>query len=362
MNSIRLQVNGVEYTDFTAATVELRIDALSNLFSFSAASSGGKPLPFTGGESCVVIVNDQPMLTGYIEMVNGSYDHQSHTIDVRGRDKTCDIVDSTLDAISDIKPPITLKKVIQRIVKELGTSVSVIDNVSPEAFKTETDIQAPEPGDNAFEFLESLARTRQVLLTSDSDGNIVIDRASGTDHGAILQNVIGYDGNNILTAGYSYDHTGRFHFYKASSGANLLAAAFAKIAEPGEISAQKGDTTDTEARKGRNFVFVPEKDLPAADCNKRAIWESNIRKARSKTYSCVVQGFEFAPGKLWDINQLVTIVDEFANIDAKMLINSVAFSFSTDNGSTTTLSFVEENAYTLTIAEPKAQKAGSIFG
>jgi hypothetical protein len=58
---------------------------------------------------------------------------------------------------------------------------------------------------------------------------------------------------------------------------------------------------------------------------------------------------------------VVTVADDFAEIYAKMLINSVTYGFDVTNGSTTTLSIVEKNAYTLTLQEPKAQKVGYPF-
>lgn len=358
--SIRLQVNGVEYTDFTAATVEIRLDTLSNVFSFSAVSAEDKPLPFTGGEPCRVMVNDQPVLTGFIEVVEGSYNANSHTISVQGRDKTGDLLDSSLDVISDLSSTITFKKIIERIIDDIGADVKVIDNANPDPFKLGTDIQSPEVGDNAFNFIEALARKRQVLLSSNGDGDIVITRASSSDSGAKLQNIANSDDNNILNASYSYDTTGRFNFYKAASSLNLLAVAPGNVA-PSNLVDQSASAQDSNVRQGRKFVFVPENNLPIADCSKRATWEANIRKARGKVYSCVVYGYEFAEGQLWDINHLVTVVDEFAEINAKMLINSVTFGFDVDNGSTTTLSIIEKNAYTLTLQEPKAQQVGPNF-
>lgn len=354
--SIRLQVNGVEYGDFIAATVEIRLDALSNTFSFNAVSSNKKPLPFKGGELCRIMVNNQPVLNGYIEIVSGSYSADSHEIAVQGRDKTGDLLDSTLGSISDLKSPITLKAVIERIVSEIGANIKVIDNVNPDPFKFFVDIQAPEPGDNAFQFLETLARKRQVLLTSNADGDIVITRAAGIDKGAKLQNIINAEGNNILSASYDYDTTGRYNYYAALSSLNPLYTT-----TPGGLVNQSSFDVDEDIRSGRVLTFVPESTMSAADCEKRATWEANIRKARGRVYSCVVQGFEYTQGQLWDVNQVVTVADDFAEIYAKMLINSVTYGFDVDNGSTTTLSIVEKNAYTLTLQEPKAQKVGFSF-
>ena len=60
--------------------------------------------------------------------------------------------------------------------------------VNPKAFSDAEDLASPEPGENAFAFIEKYAKKRQVLLTSDSSGRIVIDANSGIKaDGAVQQ-------------------------------------------------------------------------------------------------------------------------------------------------------------------------------
>ena len=182
---MKLEVNGTPYEHFTSASAEIRLDALSNTFSFTAVSTEKTPLPFKGGEPCRVLVDDEAVVTGFIEIVSGSHDAGSHTINIQGRDKTGDLLDSNIGSLSDLKETITLKAIIEKVVANIGTTLTVIDEANPDPFNPAEDIQAPEPGDNAFQFLEALARKRQVLLTSNGDGNIVISQSPGIDSGGI---------------------------------------------------------------------------------------------------------------------------------------------------------------------------------
>ncbi len=360
---MKLEVNGVPYENFVSASVELRLDALSNTFSFEAVDTG--ELPFKGGESCKVLVDDEVVLTGFIEIVQGSYSARSHRILIQGRDKTGDLLDSTIGIISDIRAPISLKSIIEKVILNLvdndesKVNIFVIDNAEPELFNKAEDLIAPEHGDNAFEFIEKLARKRQVLLSSNKDGDIVITQSSAEFINGRIQNILGSDTNNVVTASFSYDTTGRYNIYKLVSALNPSTLNFAGLTDLAEVVNQSGGVPDSNIRLGRQLILVSEAASSNAQNKDRATWEANIRKARGRVYSAVINGYRDLDDNLWEINKLVPIIDSFAGITANMLINSIAFTFDDQNGRQTTMSFVDENAYTLILEEPKTEKIGA---
>lgn len=359
--SMKLSVNGAEFEDFVSANVEIRLDALSNTFSFSMTAKDAEPLPFTGGEACQVVVDGETVLTGYIEVVNISGDGSTHTIDIQGRDKTGDLLDSSIEAISDIRAPITLKSIIEKVLKHIELGISVVDNVSPEPFNKAEDLAAPEAGQNAFEFIEIFARKRHVLLTSDGDGNIVIAQSSGAKVNAELRHQVHSDSNNVQAYSVSYDSTGRFNLYRSASQLNPIAALFSGTVSPASIVSQSGGVTDAEIRTGRQHILIAEAPSSNAQNDDRATWEANIRKARGKLYSATVDGYKNQAGDLWSINTLVTVISDFADINAEMLVNTVSFSLDVDGGQSTTISMVERNAYSLVLDEPETENVGGGF-
>ena len=360
---MKLEVAGVEYDNFTSASAEIRLDALSNTFSFGAVSTQDTPLPFKGGEACKVLVDGEPVVTGSIEVVDVDYDGGGHSINIQGRDKTGDILDSTISTLSDIRAPITLKSLIQKSIAHIGADISVIDNANPEPFNAAEDVSAPEPGENVWDFIEAHARKRQVLLTSNGDGNVVITGPSGIKSAGALQNVLGAEDNNIIAGSVSYDTTGRFNVYKFASALNPLAIVNAGATGTPEIVSQSGSTTDPDIRIGRQMVLVAEGPFSSGQDKLRAKWEANIRKARGRVYSVTVRGYRTSgdTGDLWEINTLVPVRDDFAGIDAEMIVNTVTFSFDRQNGRQTVLSLLESNAYSLTLEEPKTEKVGVGF-
>ena len=361
---MRLEVNGVQYTNFVSASCQIRLDSLSNMFSFEAAAPSGQALPFKGGEACSVIVDGEIVLTGFIEVVSVNYDAGVHTINVSGRDKTGDLLDSTIDKIDDIRGDgLTLKILIEKVVAHLGLDIQVIDEVSPDPFNAAEDIAAPEPGDNAFQFIEKYARKRQVLLTSNSNGDIVIAANSGIAADGVVQHSIGSNDNNVLSSSFSYDTTGRYNAYKMASGLNPVALNLAGDTDLASLVSQGGGVFDTEIRPGRQLILVSESPFSDGNCEKRANWEADIRKARGLIYSATVPAYRVGgdSGDLWQTNRVYQIIDDFVGKIEPMLCNSVSFTIDAENGRNTTLGFVGKNAYTLNLSpSPLSEVASNV--
>ncbi len=359
MTTMIIEVDGIQYDNFTGASTENRLDAVSRTFGFEATSDESKPLPFQGGEACKVFVDEDQTLAGFIELVNATYDGSTHTISIQGRSATGDLLDSSIGSLGALSGTITLKTLCERVIKHIGASIKVVDEVKPEPFNVAEDIADPEPGDNAFAFLEQYSRKRQVLLSDDADGNLVIAASSGIEIDAAIVNQKDDPSglNNVPNGAVTYDTTGRFNLYRAISQLNPTALASTGQFDPSSIASQ-GDlqsARDSEIRVGRQHILISEAMSPSKD---RPTWEANIRKARGRVYSCTVNGYRNETGDLWRVNRLPTILDEDASISARMLINSVAFRLDPRTGTTTTLSFLERNAYTLELTEPVTEEVG----
>ncbi len=362
--TMMLEVDGVQYDNFTAASCEIRLDALSNTFSFEAVAAEGEPLPFKGGEACRVIVNDQVVLTGFIEVVEVSYNASEHTITIQGRDKTGDLLDSNINEISDLRAPITLKEIIERVILDIKADLKVIEEVATEPFDAAQDIASPEPADNAFDFIEKYSRKRQVLLTSNGDGNVVITNGSAETAAGSIQHIIGAADNNVLSSSFSFDTTGRFNVYKFASQLNPFPLNLAGETGLDSVVAQGGGTTDPGVRIGRQLVLVSENPYSDDQNEARAKWEANIRKARGLVYSVTVLGYQVDPtdpnSLLWQINKLYQVIDDYLGKSEPMLCNSVTFTLDIDGGELTSLAFVDQKAYSLELGKPQTSKTAEL--
>ena len=274
--------------------------------------------------------------------MGGEYSAESDTLEVCGRDRTADFIDSGYDGNFEFSGTIHPKTIIERVLKTAGlTTIKVIDSVGDiKVFKNE--LLSGAIGEKCFEFCEKYCRKRQVLLTCDGNGNLVLTRASKKLIKTVLLHKLNGTNNNVKSARYTDDDTERFAKVIIKSQYNP------SITDEAPQMDLEGKATDTLIRPTRKLLVVSESSSDIFTSAQRAAWEVNIRRARGLTYDCVVYGHSAeADGRIWEPNMLVQVYDERAAINAQMLIKSVTYNQSNEGGSTTALCCVVPDAFTL---------------
>lgn len=384
--SIVIEVNGREYDNVVSAVISRSIEDITSAFSVVMTIDDFNTFPFKVQDEVRILVEKKAVLTGFIEELDMSYDKSKHAIQVNGRDKTMDIVDSSIIGPVNLSPKISLKSVIEKVISVNGiTGITVIDNVSPELFE-EDDIVTSEVGENMFDFIRRYCALRQVVATTDGDGNIVISRGADTRlnarlvhrhtkvdreivanftgivSGSILRSVTRE--NNILSASVRYSTTDRFNKYIVKSQQNLNALNIngGDITSSSVVS-QQGSATDSEVRSSRAMVISGDSSNSVQTAKQKATWEANIRRVKSFEYSCRVAGFlaEENPGVLWQPNRLIQVVDEKAKVDSELLIRSVRYNFNKQDKSTE-LVLGYKDSYTLNAEQQAVEARSNQFG
>jgi len=365
---IILEVAGNRYEGFTDISIFRSIETISGSFSFSATTAPGNLFPIKAGNTCAVFIDGNQVINGYVDSVDVSYDSSTHSITISGRDRTCDLVDSSLVGVKEFNG-MSLTSIIQKVLADNNMSViKVINNTNStlEPFSN-LDPSSSPVSQTLFEFLEGLARKRQVLLSADGTGNIALTRSGATTAETVLQNNINNTLNNIKSATASYDLSQRFNKYVLQSGQNIQAFAFASDLGYDNASSQDGESIDSNIRESRVSEVISETSDSSTNLKELATWTKNLSIARSTQYSCTVQGYysDKSNTTLWQPNMLVQVSDDFADINAILLIKSVEYNLDLNAGSTTTLTLVDKSAYTLQAkidsATEKANKKGIAF-
>jgi len=356
---ITISINGVNYSLFESATATKQLDAASGSFRFDAVKTKtALTFPVKKGDSCEIYADDQKVITGFVEKVSGSASANNHQITIEGRDKTADFIDSTIDVIT-LNPPISLKKAIEKVIQQIGADILVIDKVNPSDFKNSEDLPSSEVGDNAFDFVSKLAQKKQVLLTCNGDGNLVIDRSTGVMVGAQIRHQIDSDRNNITSSSWDFNDENRFSRYKAVSQMNMLAGEYAGEISAKDLTDQQSNTIiDSAIRRSRQFIFQTENLSGEQSANERTKWEANIRKTKGEIYSCTLDRF-YIDGVFLTPNLLMRVIDDFADINDLMLLNSVQYDYK--KGSECLLNFVNKNSYKVALSEPEDEEVGNVF-
>ena len=336
-----IKFDGVEYQGFTESIVRKSLLEISRAFNFRATSDKFSDLFIERGQDIEIFIDDNKVITGFIDKIDINYDANTHSINVSGRDKTGVIVDSSLPDKRVFNAPISLKKVIDNVLSQFSLGIKAVDDVLTIPLFKKT-LESNEE-DTAFDFMSRYAAKANVLLTSDNNSNIVITKTGVDFIETILLNQKGQIKNNILSANITFDDSHRFGKY----------TVYAQQIDDVEISnknqaSQKGVALDTSdnINSARQKILILEQEGDISACQDRAIWAANMAKAKAFKYTCTVQGHYHDDNKkdLWDINKIVRVVDDFAGIDEFLLIETIEYS-TTLQGTFTNLTLVPPGAF-----------------
>lgn len=354
------------YEGFTSYSVKRSIEDLAGEFELGLASEGFSGIPFQRGQEIQILIDKTPVLTGYIEDVSVTYDSDSHEIKIGGRDKIGDWVDTTIGTTVEFKPPVTLEKIIETIIKlTKATGVKIINKTSGIAPFTKDEIVSGTIDETVLDFLEKYTRKRQILLSSDGLGNVVLTRSGQVDSkGSLFHYVESEESqkqNNIKSGEIKYNDADRYYQYRVHSQGNP--SADKTNTKTTTIVNRVGIAYDDAVRKSRVLDLTNETSGSTQILAERAKYEANIRRIRSMSCSYDKEGHTVEQtGKPWEPNTLVKVVDEFFLLDSSLLIKSVEYSLDLGSGSETKIEVVHPDAYQPEPTLPKKEKKTKALG
>lgn len=360
---MRVEVDGQRFDHFLGGFVEVAIDQLARRFEFTAATRGVGDIPFRPGQAAAIWIGEERVLSGWIERIEVGIDERGEEIvyTISGRDKMADVVDSNVDGLGEFHS--TIARAADAVLRFLGIDASVIDLSASASrpFSGTAELAKPDPSETAADFLWGVASRRQILLTSDGDGNLVLMNGDPEPIDARLTNRVDGAGNNLTGFRLESDHSKRFATYRVVAQPNVAASAFDGIDLDGDgVTAIIAEHRDPAIRSSRRKTIAGESTYAAADARSRARWEANLARADGFVYTATIPSWYDSSGALWRLNTAPTVEDEFAGIASRLMISHLRFAL-TSEGETTTLVLRRLDAYAaqaaLTEIDRKAQAA-----
>lgn len=325
---ILLETAGKLYTGWKDLSVTLSLEQASNSFQLTASDAGKAELaqhPIQLGSRCRVVIAGQPVINGWIEDGEPSYDANAHDIKFSGRDVTCDAIDSSAQIPNQELHNVTLAQAARQLMQPYGITV---DCPEPGA---KFDKFVINDGETGFQAIESHARQRGLIVYTLGDGVLHIRKPNPQQTGVMLE-----EEENILKASAKLSQKDRFGKYIVKSQAK------GKPRQAAEI-------TDASIRSSRVMIVRAEKANETASNLERAKWEMRVRKAKSERATITVQGWHYAAGKLWMPNLLANLKSPSLGMGGDLLVASVTLSVDDSGGSLSVLDLVHPDAYA---AEP----------
>lgn len=358
---MQLQVNGQVYDQFTSISITRSMTAFSGNFTLYTSGNVYDSFPIPINSSVIVLINNTPVINGYVERISTTYDTGGHQITISGRDNTADLIDSTLGAVFTFSAPISLEDVTAHVLSYLGiTGMNITTETDIDLFQV-GEIVSAELGETCFQFLQKCASKKQVIITTDGNGGVLYTRSSTTPIASILD-LSPTTPATIKTASLELDYTKRFNQYILHSQYNTAALSDNPVSDlsPKKATHVTASVTDDAIRPSRIYNFISDVSYTSDKAQQRCIWEANFRRAKSFKYTVTLQGFLTPIEKLvWKPNMLVTINDpvNVHQINSQLLTDKITYNQSISGGSTTEIQFVQQDTFNLElISGAKAKK------
>ena len=290
-------------------------------------------LRFKPGDECDLYLGGWPIMHGVIMVRQVAYDKNNHTIVLQGVTLTYYAANaSIIDEKSEYHG--TFLDVAGAVLAPTCSGYKVWGALDLTPFK---DPQRPNPGETIFEFLERIARTRKIIVTSDPYGDFLF---IGEHEGEYVSDLV--EGGNILKCqAVIADLTARSEF-------------IARVHSGGDDDQNMKDAAHLEARidgtaKCYNPLLTPIEHpvWSRHEVEQRAKTEQMFAEGQHKVEATVtVQGwFNPRTGLRWDVGQDVHFQSPMTGIDNQMMkIKTVTFT-QDKMGSLTTMVIVHPSGF-----------------
>ncbi len=284
---VTLKVGGNLHSGWKEVEIFRSIETLAGGFALTMSDVDPalqKIVQVSPGAACELLVDNETVITGYIDESGPEFDAETHEVKVTGRDKTCDLVDCAA-FVPLVQPGIWAKgQKVLSIVAQIAQKSGI--TVKEEVDAGTVSLFALQPGETAFTAIDRIAKEAAVLPIADGMGGIVLTRGGlGSRFAALVE------GKNILSAKGKVSWKDRFSdYYVFADPAGIYVTA--------NTDAHMGHATDPAVTRWRpTFVTVdfrgptPEKlqnyaGWPACTLPRRTGTRSLRRDGRTTPDSC----------------------------------------------------------------------------
>lgn len=321
---------------FDSITVNTSLDDICGTFTLETTLKENSPIDRgdllvikgSGGDISFGPIN---LIKGFIEEAKGSITNDSATVSFSGRDILGDLIDSSVPPeISLTKGKIALPELCAKVIRGLGISASIINEVGVMSPFSEKDMKAVGFGGRAGSFLQSFARKRGVFLNTDGQGNLVI---YAVPDGVAYPEKLTKD--SMLDRNFSYSDIDRFNKIEVGSEDNF---AQKEVKDPDNAYDRRSMFTDADVRATRYLQIQAEESMSDKELEGKAQEEANIRRARAFTFQCTVPTHKYEKGKK------IRVQDELSGVTGTFLIRAVTY-YQSEGGNTSLLTLCFPETY-----------------
>lgn len=339
-DDVVIEVNGTSLRGWKKIDITRRLDAVSG--SFALETQHGEPWPVSAGDEVRVLVGDDLVMTGFVDEMTGEIKLDSTDLEVAGRDRTADLVDSAIPETPTELHNVSLIELARHCATPL--LVDVVDEL-PELFRFPSF--KFNTSEKCWAAIERACRTRNKIAFTDERGRLLLTTPALHDADAPI-----VYGQNLLGARMQWTHTDRFQTYVVKGQRPGSDDGWGAVA-----STVRAEARDLSVERPRVFIQIADGVVDDRSAQAYANWLSTFRAARSASVTVELLDWrQTAGGRLWKVNELVRLsIPRWRLNDKPFLVNAVRFSYPSRK---TTLELVRPDAYT---AEPTLEQKSDPF-
>jgi len=335
LNEVQLLVGTDRLEGWEAVSVQRSIDTLCGNFSIDMLDAWDLDtvIELYPGLPCNVIVNNEKLISGYIDKQIPRIDSTRNSITITGRCKTGDLVDCSATNNPGTWKNIELRGLVKSLLNPNGNTFNIVLKVDTNLGEKVKEFSI-NTGETVFDAISRVCSDRAVVPISTNKGELLLTNIGGNK---------AYDdltyGVNIESAEGEANFINRFSTYIVKGQQSGRGQGWTK-----QTTQKIGTSRDDYITRFRPKVISAESDISSIGAQNRANWEAQIRAGRSMLLTVFLPTWQQSNGELWKENLLVYVNIPKLRVDGELLIREVEYKLN-HNKCSTRLTLVDPSIY-----------------
>lgn len=295
IDDVALIIRGASWSGWMDVRITRGIERLPSDFQVGLTefAPGEEPIEILRGDSVVLKIGVDVVLTGYVDRIIRTLDARQHTVIITGRSKCEDLVDCAAEWPGGQIVGSSVLEIAKTLAAPYGINVTCVGDAGP-----------PIPqfnlmrGETPFQIIERLCRFGQLLAYDVPSGDLLLTAVSKTPTASGFK-----EGVNVIRAQVTASLDQRFseYFSYLQSMATL-----SDLGDGGDLQAQ---ITDTAVPRHRRRIMISETSgaIGWEIAQKRAGWEAQRRRGRSTEVRITTDSWRDSAGVLYAPNSLAFV-------------------------------------------------------
>ncbi|AXF86775.1 hypothetical protein DTO96_102531 [Ephemeroptericola cinctiostellae] len=347
-NNCALKINGQKYEGWKDVHIERGIEQMTGIFRLEVSErwpAQVTPRPIMASDACVLSIDDEPVITGWVDETSPGFNESGTSFDVTGRDKSGDLCDCSAIFKTGQWKKTTLKQIATDLLAPYAIPLTITASATKAAMATIASFNI-EDGETVLACLDRACKIKALMIWADGAGGLVLGLPGLERATTALE-----QGVNIISCKLTYKTNDRHSEYivkgqaRGKGGHNI-----------------KDSVKDPAVTRHRPLIIINEEQGEGHTPKERANFELATRQSRGNRATVRVQSWrqDGDKGALWAPGLLVSFASDYVRFHGYLLIVKVAYIKNERDGTVCDLELADPHALDRLSEDknkPKAHKA-----